>query len=81
MSYEFSIFGERHEAATFAECSAIFSRIRDESLEGASEFPAVVRIREVGYAMPVARFSYNGRIWRDKPWAEGDVPLYDNRAA
>ena len=80
MAYEFLLLGERYEAPTLAECSAIFSRIRDESLQGASEFPERVLIREVGFRLPFGRFSYNGRIWRGVgAWQPGDVPLYDNR--
>ncbi|MEN2790233.1 hypothetical protein ABC974_11400 [Sphingomonas oligophenolica] len=32
-------------------------------------------------SMPVARISYNGRIWPIAEWTPGDQPIFDNRCA
>lgn len=63
----------------FAEASAIFDGLRDESGEGGSTF-GEGRIYDDAGKM-IARISYNGRVWKAGPWKDGDVPLYDNRTA
>jgi hypothetical protein len=78
MAYEFLLRNERYEAPTLAEASAIFCRERDVNLARASNWPTV-RIREIGARLPFARFSYNGRVWRDEPWTPEATPIYDNR--
>lgn len=79
MAYEMLIRGEHVVAETLAAISAAYCERRDEAFEGASTFPSDVKVRQVGYRLPFARISYNGRIWRDTSWQPGDEPIYDNR--
>jgi hypothetical protein len=58
----------------FAEASAIYSQLRDESDEGASTWPTGLINN---YGMNVAHISYNGRVWEPGPWEPGDKPIYD----
>ena len=60
----------------WAEASDRYARRRDRSGLGASGFPGgTVLLGET----PIARISYNGRIWPLGNWQAGDEPIYDNR--
>ncbi len=83
--YEMMLDGERVTGDTLAEMSAAWCKARDASLQGASTWPrhrADGAIRNIGFALPFARLSYNGRVWRygfvgdQHPGAL----LYDNRS-
>lgn len=65
-------------AANFADASAKYSEVRDASGEGGSTFRDGVVIQD---GKPVARISYNGRIWPLGEWVPGDKPLFDNRVS
>jgi hypothetical protein len=56
---------------SFEEASKIFSKLRDDSNEGASTWPDGL-IND--YGSNVARISYNGRVW---PMDETSPPLFD----
>lgn len=72
----FTIRRKRHTVATFADASAIYSAARDRSGLGSSRFPGVEITDDAG--TPVARISYNGRVWPAGPYTPGAEPLYDN---
>lgn len=65
--------GTRHriEVRDFEEASEVYCRLRDESGEGGSSFPAG--------RLPGHYISYNGRIWKGSPraWKPGDRPAFD----
>jgi hypothetical protein len=65
--FTFTVKGKLVEAATLAECSAEYSKIREASGLGASRFPGVT-IFEGGAA--VARLSYNGKVWGPEEWPQ-----------
>lgn len=67
--------GETHAVASIEEASRVYCAARDASGEGASTW-------DDGCIQPGnLRISYNGRVWNgDKPWAPGDVPVFDNRS-
>lgn len=71
--------------ATLAEASAHYRRACDAHAErtgrGASTMPEGV-VYDVTGETPrvVARVSWNGRVWADKPGAPGDQPLFDPSA-
>lgn len=68
-------------AGTLAELSAVYSRLRDESGEGASTFPTTTVRDSRNYT--AGFISYNGRIWAEDPrhvrGAMTATPIYDNR--
>lgn len=71
--------------ASLADVSALYRRACDARLErtgrGASGMPeGLVYDTTGGSPRPVARVSWNGRVWGPKPWAPGDEPLYDPSA-
>lgn len=57
----------------FAQASAVYSTMRDQSDEGYSTWQEGRIHNERGRA--VARISYNGRVWA----LSGDTLVYDNR--
>jgi hypothetical protein len=63
-------------AHDWADASDRYSCRRDKSGLGASGFPEGLILLDT---VPVARVSYNGRIWPLAPWAPGQKPIYDNR--
>ncbi len=73
----FTLRGMEYQAATLAGISAAYSKIRDESGEGATTFPfvmAAVAGEEFGY------ISYNGRVWAGAHGRDSkphNSPLYD----
>jgi len=60
--------------ATFEEASKAYSQLRDESGEGASTWPEG---RVYRGTQQIGRISYNGRVWKPKPWGPTDEPIYD----
>lgn len=58
------------EVKNFAEASAIYCRLRNESGEGASTF--------CHGRLPGHYISYNGRVWKGKPrdWKPDTRPVY-----
>lgn len=50
-----------HPVKSYAEASAIYCAVRDESEEGVSTFPGGV-IKDVDNKT-IANISYNGRVW------------------
>jgi hypothetical protein len=67
----------RFPVADFAAASALFCKTRDAFGKGASKTPKARIVNASGE--PVARISYNGRIWPDAEWFDGMKPLFDNR--
>ena len=71
--------------ASMAEASTLYRRAcaahAQRTGKGASTMPEGL-VYDVAGAKPVvvARVSWNGRVWANKPWAAGDVPLYEPRA-
>lgn len=68
--------------ATLAEASALHRRVCDARAartgRGAGGMPEGLVYDTAGAApRVVARVSWNGRVWADRPWAPGDVPLFD----
>lgn len=59
-----------------ADASRQFCERRDASGLGASGFPDASILVD---GRPIARTSYNGRIWPPGPWDPETEPLYDNR--
>lgn len=60
------------EVKDFAEASAVYSRLRDESGEGSSTFPEG--------KLPGHYVSYNGKVWAGKSsrdWAAGKTPVFN----
>lgn len=55
------------------QASVIYGVLRDLSDEGASTFPEG-RICVSG--RPIARVSYNGRVWPPEPWKSEQKPLW-----
>jgi hypothetical protein len=68
----FNLRGQMVEAATLADLSRAYSRIRDASGEGMRTFPTPA-VRVGGSNQIIGRFSYNGRIWNR------DRIIFDNR--
>lgn len=64
----------RMAVADIASASAKYCVARELSGEGASTFPEGT-IRE-GTKF-VGRISYNGRVWANVDWRNGDKPIYD----
>ena len=71
--------------ATLAEASRAYRTACDvhaaRTGKGASTMPEGV-VYDVTGASPrvAARVSWNGRVWAEKPWAPGDLPLFDPSA-
>lgn len=65
-------------ASDLADASAKYSEVRDASGEGASTFYDGVVMQD---GKPVARISYNGRIWPLEDWTPDMTPLFDNRVS
>lgn len=63
-------------ADDWADASLRYCRRRERSGLGASGFPEGAILLD---AIPVARVSYNGRIWPLAPWSSDQEPIYDNR--
>jgi len=63
-------------AADWAEASRLHDRRRDRWGLGARDLPEAVLL--LG-DQPIARVSYNGRIWPLVEWLPGAQPIYDNR--
>ena len=59
-----------------ADASRRYCERRDASGLGASGFPDGSILVD---GEPIARISYNGRIWPPGPWDQEREPLYDNR--
>lgn len=79
MTYRFRIQNKDYTGATLADVSATYSRLRDESGEGASTFPEA-RVSDAAGKI-IGYVSYNGRIWaRTLPHQIAEL-LYDNRVA
>jgi len=65
-------------ARDWADASRRYSSRREASGLGASGFPeAAIHLDDV----PVARISYNGRIWPLGSWGPDTQPIYDNRVS
>jgi hypothetical protein len=62
--------------ADWAEASRRYSECRERSGLGASGFPEGVVLLD---HTPIARISYNGRIWPLGIWQPDMKPIYDNR--
>jgi hypothetical protein len=63
--------------SSIAQASAEYSRLRDESGEGASTFPN-------GSLLIDGKFyciSYNGKVWKNETWRTDSVPVFDPYAA
>ena len=76
MAFSFKLRGEVHGAASVAEASQLYGRLRDESGEGCSTFPTPALRGPQGM---LGKFSYNGRVWATA--RDGSrVLVYDNRA-
>lgn len=57
---------------SYEEASGIYCGLREQTGLGASSFPCGW-VRADG--VPIARVSYNGRVWRPGPWVLGDTPI------
>jgi len=71
----------RYQVADLAQASQMYSAARDHKMRGsggASRTPDALIVTASG--KPVARISYNGRVWPPEPWHPDQKPLYDNRA-
>lgn len=66
-----------HPVESFAQVSAAYRRTIDELGLGASETPRCLIVDRLG--RPLARVSYNGRIWAHDPGETDAPPLYDPR--
>lgn len=66
-------------AGSLADLSTAYSRLRDQSGEGASTFPTATVLDERNHT--AGFIGYNGRIWADHPadWNPNATPIYDNR--
>ncbi|AMK23243.1 MULTISPECIES: hypothetical protein [Sphingomonadaceae] len=65
-------------AVDWAEASRLYSERRDRFGLGTSQFPeGEVLLDDI----PIARISYNGRIWPLGPFRPEMEPIYDNRIA
>lgn len=69
----------RYQVESLARASEMYCTARDASGDGASKVPEAKVVTADG--RPVARISYNGRVWPPAPWFDGMQPLHDNRAA
>jgi hypothetical protein len=67
----------RFPVADFAAASALYCKKRDALGKGNSQTPKARIVDASGE--PVARISYNGRIWPDAEWFDGMTPLFCNR--
>jgi len=72
---------ETHYADSLEEVRSIFEKFRDDNNLGSGNVP-YCKIYDTATNQPVARISYNGRIWNSTggDWKEGDEALLDNRA-
>ena len=61
---------------SFAEASALYCALRDESGEGVSTFPEG-KIRADAGGRTTARVSYNGKVWPRWEWQPTMTPLFD----
>ncbi|MFC3443855.1 hypothetical protein ACFOKF_22150 [Sphingobium rhizovicinum] len=65
-------------ASNWAEASRLHCERRDKLGLGSSAFPeAIIHV----FDMPVARISFNGRIWALGEWEPTARPIYDNQSA
>lgn len=64
---------KRTPVKSLAEAAAIYSAARDKAGLGASKWMDATVTDDTG--KPVARISYNGRIWPPEPWFPGMAPL------
>lgn len=68
-------------AGSLADLSRAYSRLRDQSGEGASTFPTATVLDERNHT--AGFISYNGRIWAENPddvrGMPNATPIYDNR--
>jgi hypothetical protein len=62
----------RWPITSFEEASGIYCGVRENTGLGASGFPAGEVLAD---DVPIARVSYNGRVWKPGPWSIGDQPL------
>lgn len=65
-----------YTARDWPEASRLFCERRDLFDLGASRCPDAVML--VG-ELPIARISYNGRVWPLKAWEPNQQPIFDNR--
>mgnify|MGYP003331284212 CR=1 FL=1 len=67
----------RYQVDSLRQASDMYCAARDASGMGASRVPEAMVLDAGG--TPVARISYNGRVWPPEPWRPGMQPLLDNR--
>jgi hypothetical protein len=72
--------------ASLAEASAIYRRLCDEHLERTGRGASTMKeglVYDTTGATPrvIARVSWNGCCWSNRPWTPGDEPIYDPAAA
>lgn len=65
-------------AVHWADASRLYCERRDDLCLGASQFPDGELFLD---GIPIARISYNGRIWPLGAYHAGMEPIYDNRLA
>lgn len=68
---------KRYQVESLKRASEMFCAARDKSGMGASEIPEAKVVTADGRF--VARVSYNGRVWPNPTWVQGEQPVYDNR--
>jgi hypothetical protein len=64
----------RYQVASFENASQMFCKARDASGYGASKIKSPLIVDENG--VPIARVSYNGRVWAGAEYVPDAVPLY-----
>ena len=62
----------RWPVTSYEEASAIYGGVRRRTGLGASLFPDG---SITGDTVPIARISYNGRVWPARQWVPGDKPI------
>lgn len=65
----------RYQVESIDQASEMFCRARDESDLGSRETPDGRVVTADG--KPVARISYNGRVWPPEKWTPGMKPLLE----
>ncbi|MBQ4855653.1 hypothetical protein IMW82_13325 [Rhodanobacter sp. B2A1Ga4] len=74
LPYILAIADRRIPVRDLYDASAVYQGERDSSGAGMSTWLEGQIYLGTEY---VARVSYNGRVWRTKPWVDGDVPLLE----
>ena len=63
-----------YQATTLADASTMYCAARDALGNGASGTPPGKIVDAEGN--PVARISFNGKVWPPEPWTPGMAPLF-----